>query len=698
MWATVGANNLVYSEDDLTGSNESAPLSDAAGVFPSLVHQGDIVDFLKLLSAATKKNIIPSRQVRGPVEVNLFDVTYKEALEAVLKANGYAYEEKGIFIYVYTEKEYFELTESSKRLESRIFHLNYIPAADVATIIAPVLSQNAKVTTSPDAGQATDSSGDTWASNSYVVVMDYPEQLEQVAVLIEEVDRRPAQVMVEATILVANLSDNNKFGVDFNVLGGLDFTSLSGQSQYVTKPGTSGEFSGTELAVGAGKNGLSVGILKSELSIMIEALETITDVVTIGNPKILTLNRQQGKVIVGNRDGYVTTEVSQTTATQTVQFLETGTQLKFRPFVMEDGYIRMELDTEDSDGGVTVSGSFTLPSETTANVQSNVLVKNGHTIVIGGLFRDKSTFTRTQVPILGNVPGLGQIFRETTDDIEKEEVIFLITPHIVEEAVDYAAADQVMENIGQLLLGVRDGMMFQSRSSMASSHFQLARQNQAMGDLDQALWHATVATQCNPGFLDAIRLREDLLGRELYREQIGSMQWYMSDLLHEEYGVETNSSQETTVIDEVAIQEDVNDFQNLIAEDPNNMAQPIDLASEDQIAIEALNLSIQEDQEPVVIADEQVLEQDESDNVVEVVVEVVGDTIDDVVDVVTGQDDSEPVDDETPLEETPVTEEVEPSEEDAPAEIESQESEELEIEESEVDSEESFEEIPVEMD
>ena len=111
------------SADKANGIGSNA---DASGVFPSLAHQGDITDFLKMLTVASQKNIVPSRNVRGPISVNLFDVTLQEALDAVVQANGYGYEEKGSFIFVYTAKELAQLQNSAKRMESKAFHLNYM--------------------------------------------------------------------------------------------------------------------------------------------------------------------------------------------------------------------------------------------------------------------------------------------------------------------------------------------------------------------------------------------------------------------------------------------------------------------------------------------------------------------------------------------------------------------------------------------
>src|SRR6185295_1507773 len=127
----------------------------------------------------------------------------------------------------------------------------------------------------------------------------------------------------------------------------------------------------------------------------------------------LALNKQKGEVIVGNKDGYLTTTVTESAQTQTVEFLDTGTRLVFRPFIGDDGYIRMEIHPEDSSGGL--QGSSNLPFKITTEVTSNVLVKDNHPIVIGGLFREASNTGRWEIPGLGNLPLAGPLFRQQRD-------------------------------------------------------------------------------------------------------------------------------------------------------------------------------------------------------------------------------------------------------------------------------------------
>jgi len=505
------------------------------GVIPILSHKGDITAFLKLLAKAYQKNIIPSQQVRGMVEVNMFDVTFKEALDAVLVANGYAYVEKGPFIFVYTQKEYEAMEEAARHVEVKVYQLSYIPAQDVAALILPLKSKSGLITTSPEAGKPEDLSGDKWAGDNYIIVQDYPENLEQIAKLIKTIDKRPPQVLIEATILTASLGDTNQMGIDLFYAGGVNLEFVNNEADLlVSSDAQTDEGLRTDFAGNVSSGGLSIGITSNNVGVLIRALESVTDVVTLGNPKVLTLNRQQGKVIVGNRDGYVTTQVSQTTTTQTVEFLETGTQLTFRPFVMNDGYIRMELNPKDSDGGVEIKGEFTLPSETTAEVTTNVLVKDGHTIVVGGLFRDKTSISRSQVPFLGNIPVLGPLFSSSSDVTEREEVIFLITPHIVKEEVDYAAGERVLQECFVLRNASRDGLQWHGRDSLAAAHYNCAKKDQAAGNLDKALWNAKLATHISPMFVDAFTLRDQLLGQTIYRGEIGSMHSFMRKLIEAE--------------------------------------------------------------------------------------------------------------------------------------------------------------------
>ena len=499
-----------------------------AGTFRLHTLGTDVRHVLQLLSTRSKTNIIATKGVTGNVTADLYDVTFVEALEAVLSSAGFDYIRKGKFIYVMTPKEKAEREAALRKTTVKVFRLNYITAADAKTLITPVLSEKGVVSTSPNAavGIATSSSdtgGNAMASEDIIVVKDYPEQIEKVTEIIKKLDIRPPQVLIEATILRATLNENNALGIDFNALAGVDFQDLSSTSTAYENL-TIGDVPRAELSRpraafrtdfrgGVAPGGLSIGFVFNEIALFIRALESITDVAVLANPKLLVMNKQRGEVMVGNKDGYLTTTITETAATQTVQFIETGTQLVVRPFVATDGYIRLEIHPEDSTGGVTADQ---LPFETTTECTSNVLVKDGHTIVIGGLFRESTSSNRAQVPIVGNIPILGNLFSRRADVTTREEVIILITPHVIKHAPDEIVSERLKDQVWRIRLGLRQGLMWFGRSRLAQAHMRWARQHLARGRERRALWDVKLALSLVPRLDEALNLKERLTKRAIW--------------------------------------------------------------------------------------------------------------------------------------------------------------------------------------
>jgi type IV pilus assembly protein PilQ len=514
------------------------------GAFEIHVQGADLRGVLQLLSTQGRKNIIATKEVTGSVTADLYDVTFHEALEAVLRASGYVYEEKGNFVYVYTAKQLEESHKTDKAQITRMFRLSYITAADAKTLLAPALSPEGVISLSPSAVAGITSSqveagGVSYSNSDVILVRDYEKNMKDVEKFITDLDVKPDQVLIDATLLRATLTEQNALGIDLDVLGGVSFNTLTGTSASSGSSGsgtggtgtgaavtlgsdlttgmTTGTLSGSNLnaskvKVSTGSNGFSLGFVSSNVAAFINALETVTDVTVMANPKLLVLNRQRGEVIVGNKDGYLTTTVTETVSTQAVQFLETGTRLIVRPFIARDGFIRMEIHPEDSSGSVAlVAGSTNvLPSETTTEVTSNVLVRDGRTIVIGGLFRERTSTGRSQVPILGNIPCLGVLFRSTDDNTVRDEFIALITPHIVKQAVDEAVSEQIKDDAERFRVGQRKGMMWWGRDRLAQLHMGWAKQWLCEGNREKALWDVDMALSMSPRMDDAIKLKERL--------------------------------------------------------------------------------------------------------------------------------------------------------------------------------------------
>ncbi len=343
-----------------------------------------------------------------------------------------------------------------------------------------------------------------------------------------KVDTRPQEVLIEATILSATLTDENSLGVDFTSLCGVDFEKMSSVSPggNSIKVGNmppeqmhdSTLSTNTNFIKGLPQEGLNIGFIRNNIGIFIHALEQVTDTMVLANPKVLVLNKQRGQVMVGRCDGYKTTVTTETTTIQAVEFLETGTRLIFRPFIGNDGFVRLEIHPEDSTGGINAAG---LPYKETAEVTTNILVRDGMTVVIGGLFRDKTVTKRGQLPLLGNIPGIGAAFRRTQDEATKQEVIILLTPHIVVNPANEKYGDGLAADVETFRVGMRQGLQWHGRDRLAQTAYRAAVKYYNKGETSKALWELNSALNLNPGFLDAIHLREELLGEPL-EEPTGS--------------------------------------------------------------------------------------------------------------------------------------------------------------------------------
>ena len=214
-------------------SASEVAVSKDSGTVEIHVNDANLVEVLRMLSMQANTNILPSKDVRGTITANLYDVTIKEALDAILTANGFGYREKGNVIYVYSVKEIADMEKNEHKKQTEVFHLFYTPAVNAQTMIKPVLSADGQVavTTPAVAGIASDptnAGGNNHAEDDMMVVTDYPENIDRVRKVLKDIDRRPPQILVEATILSAQLHEDNSMGIDFSLLGGVNFANLAG--------------------------------------------------------------------------------------------------------------------------------------------------------------------------------------------------------------------------------------------------------------------------------------------------------------------------------------------------------------------------------------------------------------------------------------------------------------------------------------
>ncbi len=463
----------------------------------------ELSTLIKLLSIKEQVNIITSGKLEGTACVNLYNVSLSQVLDAVLKPNGFDYRLKDGVYLVMKAEEFAALEKPASPMVVRIFRLNYLNLQEAEKFLKPLMSEQGQLIVGELSQKgiptgATDTGGDSSASPNLILVKDTPEVMLILEEAIKALDIRPQQVLVEATILEAILNDHTKLGVDFNALGGIKFSDLNATTNFfsVDMDDASGDQLDDLISQGMDsgfasdnpEDGFAFGILRGNVGLFIEALESVVDTNVIANPKVLVLNRQKAEIIIGGRLGYYGTEtLSNNFSQQSVEFLDTGTQLRFRPFISDDGYVRLEIRPARSNGVVDpVTG---LPSENTSEVTSNIMVKDGDTVVIGGLIEEFDQLIEKRVPLLGSIPILGWFFRRTETTTRRTEIIILITPHIIDPERPDNKAEGIVEDFEQRKRLFRDGFPFFSRTIYAARHLTTAKKDLHEGSLGWARYH-----------------------------------------------------------------------------------------------------------------------------------------------------------------------------------------------------------------
>ena len=514
---------------------------DDFGTVDISVQDTDLAQVLQMLSLQSRKNIITSKRVSARVTANLYDVTFKEALDAILHVNGYGYIEQGNFIYVYTLEEIAELEKAARKTESRRFALEYLSAADAAEFVKPLLSDKGKLSFLGEVEKGfkpddTVAGEDSWAYAAMLVVNDYPENVESITKLLGELDTPPQQVVVEATVVSTVVNEDNAFGVDFSVIANSDFTDffnplaavndlIRGNNTPDARPTNpeQGFVPGNNRAdavtstVGntAGPGGLKVGVIQGDVAVFLRVLDEVTDSTVLARPRVMALNRQRAQVLVGDRIAYLSTTQTETSTTQAVQFLDTGIRLIFRPFISSDGSIRMELYPSVSEArlrsstGVRGTGQE-IPDERTSEITTNVRMRDGQTLVLGGLFQEDTTISRSQVPWLGDIPIVGAAFSGQTDKITRREIMFLITPTIVHDQLVDAWSKQAEEFVDAVRVGARAGLLPFSRELMTGNQNHDAYAAFQAGDYETAMFHINNSLRINPNQPEIQKLRNEI--------------------------------------------------------------------------------------------------------------------------------------------------------------------------------------------
>jgi type IV pilus assembly protein PilQ len=465
----------------------------------------DINKVLQMLSVQGDLNILASKNVQGTVSASLKNVKIETALDAILKSTGFVWWQDGRFIHVGLPQDKIAMQQASDKIGTRLYRPNYVKASDLQLLITPILTPTIgtiSVTSPSQVGIAPDGNtagGDGFAGQDALLVRDYEIVLAEIDQIVQQVDLRPTQVAIEAMILSVNLDDKDELGVNFEILRDKSNIRIA-----------SGNPLGSLAQMDFSNGGLKVGFLDSSLAMFLNALESIGDTNVIATPRLMCLNKHRAEILIGEQLGYVSTTQTETSTTQSVEFLEVGTQLRIRPFISSDGMVRMEVHPELSTGNVRLVGNFTLPDKRVTQVTTNIMVQDGCTVIIGGLLRDEMSSTATQIPLFGSLPVIGPVFRQNSETLGRQEILVLITPRIIYEPDSCCRGDLAAGEFHHRQAVYADQMIPFSRRYLGRKYFRLSQMAWDAGNARQALRLANLAITFDPINRAAIDLRADI--------------------------------------------------------------------------------------------------------------------------------------------------------------------------------------------
>jgi type IV pilus assembly protein PilQ len=421
----------------------------------------EVRSVLNVIADFTNLNIITSDAVTGNLTLRLKDVPWDQALQIILDTRGLDMRKNGNVIWIAPrdelatkEKLMLESQQQIGELEAvrtESFVLNYQKAPDVLALLT---SPNQKVLSKRGSAVVD-------ARTNTVFVQDVPTRLEEVRKLIAQIDVPLRQVMIEARIVEANDNWSKNLGAKLgynqavpggDYLGGPALRTNIGPTLANTAQNTINATNTATFASGApdptaaggqnvnlpasGLNGFNAGSIAAVLynrnftrfiSMELTALEADGTGKVISSPRVLTGDKVEAVIEQGTQIPYQSATSSGATA---VSFVNANLKLKVKPQITPDGNIIMDLDINNDSVGATTTAGIAID---TKHVKTQVLVENGGTVVIGGIYVQTESKNTTKVPLFGDIPVLGNLFKNTANTDNKTELLVFITPRIVDD-------------------------------------------------------------------------------------------------------------------------------------------------------------------------------------------------------------------------------------------------------------------------
>lgn len=393
-------------------------------------------------------NYIKSPNVVGNVSVTFKDVPLEEALRNILAVHGCLYTTTDNVIQIITSAE--KVTKAEPML-TKSFEIVYVDATEVVTALDKFKSPQGSVS--------------SIKGSSYIIVNETESRINEISDLLNKIDRITPQILVEARIYDITSRDKLDLGVQwaagrrtqFSSTTGLplndDITvSKAGADSYInssTNPFMQGVFdSPTSKTASSSFGFLRFGWLTPNVDIdaQLNAKQEITEAKLLANPRIMVLDSETAQFDIVTEEPYVERTVSGGTVTETVKFKPVGVKLQVTPHVTRDGMLRLHILPEFGVlvERVTISSSD-VPVVDTRKVDTIALVQDGQTVVLGGMRKKGVSKEENKIPLLGDLPLVGWIFRFEGEDTSITELVVFITPRIIEQPILSSDEQMILE-------------------------------------------------------------------------------------------------------------------------------------------------------------------------------------------------------------------------------------------------------------
>jgi len=418
---------------------------------------------LQLIADISKLNLVASDSVGGSVTLRLVNVPWDQALDVILRAKSLDKRRNGNVIWVAPQAELakYEQDVADAKLKAQDtaeLVTDYVPISyGKASAIATLLTSGSKQGGGGAGGGNTQrgflsprGSVSFDERTNTLLLNDTPEKIRQLRELIAVLDKPVQQVLIESRIVVASDDFTRELGAKFGVNGRVNNTEF--QNAATATPALTAGIGGGNVTSGglnvnlpaspaAGTFGLAILGANYAIDLELSAAQTEGRGEVISSPRVITANQQEAVIRQGQEIGYVTFQNSAGSGagsgTATVQFKDAVLELKVTPTITADNrvYLMINVKKDALAGYVDAPGSGKIPTIDTREINTSVLVDNGQTVVLGGIYEINKSNTMTKVPGLGDIPGIGILFRKTSRTNTKAELLIFVTPRILSDTL-----------------------------------------------------------------------------------------------------------------------------------------------------------------------------------------------------------------------------------------------------------------------